>query len=192
MSESIVQVSASTVLREEHQVILRVLRVLGRLVSKSERGEGLELSSLRQCVEFFRFFADACHHAKEEDLYFPALEARGIPRENGPIGTMMYEHTLARGFVRDMDVALDDFECGQDEAEGEFRTAARLYIELLNNHITCKEDNVLFKMGDKVLTEQDQSLLCSKFCEAGCRSFGGKSREELEQLAAGLEEQWGG
>ena len=58
MSESIVQVRASTVLREEHQVILRVLRVLGRLVSKSERGEGLELSSLRQCVEFFRFFAN--------------------------------------------------------------------------------------------------------------------------------------
>ncbi len=52
--------------------------------------------------------------------------------------------------------------------------------------ITYKEDNVLFNMGEKVLTEQDQSLLCSRFCETTCRSFAGKRREELEQLAAGI------
>ena len=56
---------------------------------------------------------------------------------------------------------------------------------MLTNHID-KEDNVLFNMGDSVMTEDDQGSLCSQFCEVGCRSFGGKKREELEQMAAAL------
>ena len=42
-------------------------------------------------------------------------------------------------------------------------------------------------MGDSVMTEDDQGSLCSQFCEVGCLSFGGKKREELEQLADELE-----
>ena len=189
MSESKADVKASTELREEHQVILRVLRVLDRRVTRLERGEGLELASLRQCVEFFRYFADACHHAKEEDLFFPVLESRGVPNENGPIGCMLHEHTQARGFTRDMVDALDAVEVDDSGAEGRFRTAARQYIALLNSHID-KEDNVLFNLGDQALTEQDQTALCSQFNEVACRSFGGKRREELEQLASDLQGRW--
>jgi len=37
---------------------------------------------------------------------FPAMESRGLTREGGPIGMMLYEHKLARGFVRKMHDAL--------------------------------------------------------------------------------------
>jgi hemerythrin-like domain-containing protein len=64
------------VLRAEHQVIRRVLRILCRLIERAEAGDGFEGEALAHCVEFFHLFADLCHHAKEEDLLFPALEAR--------------------------------------------------------------------------------------------------------------------
>ncbi len=179
----------TSVLRAEHQIILRVVRVLQHLVQRAESGQGFELASFRECVEFFRLFADACHHAKEEDLLFPVLEERGIPRENGPIGMMLYEHTLARGFTKDMGEALDDYERQESEATERFLSAARQYAELLTNHI-FKEDNVLFTMGDNVMNENDQSNLCSKFCAVQCGSFGGKKREELERLAETLENRW--
>lgn len=179
----------SEVLRSEHRVILRVLRVLEDLVTRSEGGGRLELAPLRRCVEFFRLFADACHHAKEENLLFPALELRGIPREGGPIGVMLEEHRMARGFTREMAEALKGCANDEDRAEIRFRTAARSYVELLTQHIQ-KEDNVLFVIGDRVLTEEDQNGLCSQFCEVGCRAFEGRCREELMRIAEELEQEW--
>ncbi len=179
----------TTELREEHKVIVRVLDVLNRLVARAESGQGFETASFRRCVEFFRFFADACHHAKEEDLLVPALELRGVPRENGPIGCMLEDHRLAREFTRQMGEALDAAAQGDAEGDQRFRDAAHQYIALLTDHI-FKEDNVLFNMGDNVLTSEDQDSLCGKFCEVRCRSFGGKKREELERIADELEAQW--
>mgnify|MGYP000753666721 CR=1 FL=1 len=46
---------------------------------------------LTEAVDFFRMFADRCHHAKEENHLFPAMEAKGMPREGGPTGVMLYE-----------------------------------------------------------------------------------------------------
>ena len=53
-----------------------------------------------------------------------------------------------------------------------------------------REDNVLFKMGDHAMTDGDRQELCSKFCEVGCETFGGKKREELEAVADELERHW--
>lgn len=189
MSDALTDQMPSEVLRAEHQVILRVIGVLQQLVIRSEQGKGFEKESLRRCVEFFRHFADACHHAKEEDLLFPALEARGMPREGGPIGVMLYEHTLARGFTKSMGEALDACDQGDAGGEGRFREAAKEYIELLTNHIG-KEDDCLFPMGDNALSDDDQQSLCGKFCEVSCRTFGGRSREQLASIADELEAQW--
>ncbi len=179
----------TAVLMAEHQVILRVIAVLGRLIDRAESDGRIEFEALRSCVEFFRFFADACHHAKEEDLLFPVLEDRGIPREGGPIGVMLYEHTVARGLTRDMGDALEAARRGEVEARKRLSTAARQYIELLTNHI-YKEDHVLFAMGEQAMTDEDRTSLCSKFREVGRKSFGGKRREDLEHLADQLERDW--
>ena len=179
----------SQVLKDEHAVIKRVLRVLEQLVIRSERGEGFESESLAKCVEFFRLFADACHHAKEEDLLFPVLESRGIPRDGGPIGVMLEDHRVARGFTKEMGDALAAVDGGDDAGVGRFQSAARHYFDLLRGHID-KEDNILYVMGDRVMTDDDQKSLCGKFCEVGCQSFGGKKREELERIADDLEARW--
>jgi len=170
-------------------VILRVIEVLGRLVARAERSDSFEGQAFGKCVEFFRFFADACHHAKEEDLLFPVLEARGIPRENGPIGMMLYEHGIARQLTQQMADALAEVDEHGDSATRRFLDAAHQYRDLLTQHI-FKEDNVLFTMGDRVLRPDDQTQLCGKFCDVACRSFGGKKRAELEAIATELESQW--
>ena len=62
-------------------------------------------------------------------------------------------------------------------------------VGMLRDHI-FKEDNVLFNMGDNVMTEADQTLLCGRFGEVGCRAFEGKQREELTAIADELEARW--
>ena len=177
------------VLKQEHQVILRVLVVLEKLTDRSENGT-FEYSSLIQCIEFFELFADACHHAKEEKQLFPVLEERGVPREGGPIGVMLYEHGVARSLVGQMrDTLLRRGDGDDPELAGAFRQTARSYIHLLRQHIQ-KEDNILFEIGDQVMTEADQQMLDERFCAVACETFGGRRSEELEALANELEARW--
>jgi hypothetical protein len=40
------------------------------------------------------------------------------------------------------------------------------------------------------MTEADQTLLCRRFGDVGCRAFEGKQREELAAIADELEARW--
>lgn len=182
--------SPVTTLRAEHQLILRVVGVLQRLVERFEQSGEFAEPSFAKCVEFIRLFADACHHGKEEDLLFPVLESRGIPREGGPIGVMLYEHQVARAHTKDMVGALADVRTGDAAARTRFCKAARQYADLLTDHI-YKEDNILFNMGDRMMNPDDHAVLTPKFCDVNCRLFDGKRREALERIADDLDAEWG-
>ena len=89
-------------------------------------------------------------------------------------GVMLYEHKLARRHTKEMADALGALDAGDKNAERRFNVAAHEYIELLTNHIH-KEDNVLFDMGDRVMSDDDQTTLCKRFCEVGCRPWVARS-----------------
>ena len=73
----------------EHDIIKRALSVLEKVVAQIESGQSVPDEFPKWAPQFFRHFADQCHHAKEEDLLFPLLKERGIPEEGGPIGCML-------------------------------------------------------------------------------------------------------
>lgn len=73
--------NSTTVLRKEHQVILKVLDALDCFLDAGTQHGNWHWDALEECVTFFRLYADACHHGKEEDLLFPELVAKGMPRE---------------------------------------------------------------------------------------------------------------
>lgn len=139
-------------LRHEHEVILRALALSERLGQSLESGEAVDRKALAWLVEFFRIFADRCHHGKEEEHLFPALERCGIPKEGGPLGVMLHEHEEGRALVRAM-------------AEGDDRLAAeaiRGYVTLLRAHIE-KENSVLFPLAEQVLPDEEQEKLVHAF-----------------------------
>lgn len=171
-------------LREEHQLILKVLDVLQVLLEKADGGEW-DLDAVQECVEFFRLFADACHHGKEEDLLFPELESRGMPRDGGPIAVMLFEHKQGRGFVQRMAKALEEARGGAAEPLTRLENAARSYLELLRAHIH-KEDNVLFNMADQIVDRSGCDRLCAQYDVVCARHFEGQTKEQLEALASNL------
>src|SRR5512147_1720406 len=92
-------------LKDEHEGILLMLVILGKACAKLEKQQKVDLNHLEQMVDFFKIFADKCHHGKEEDLLFPEMEKAGIPKERGPIGVMLVEHGKGRDYVRGMNEA---------------------------------------------------------------------------------------
>ena len=124
--------STSNWLRREHRVIERVLRVLRSLVGKFEAGGAFPADDFRDCVKFFRLFADACHHGKEEDLLFPAMEAQGMPHDTGPIAVMLYEHRVGRECVKKMATELDAHAAGDEKAPNTHLTPRKTYDQSLD------------------------------------------------------------
>jgi hemerythrin-like domain-containing protein len=178
--------SASARLRDEHVLILRVADVLERLVERSEAGGETDFDAFADCVIFVRLFADCCHHGKEEDLLFPALEARGMPRHTGPIAVMLEEHRIGRGYANRMKEALEPARAGGEEALSRLLSGARDYVQLIRNHI-LKEDHVLFEIADQMVRGPACLSLCGEYDVVCARRFEGHTKEELEAMAADLE-----
>lgn len=143
------------ILKEEHEIIKKGLSIL----EVSTRNAGvISVSEIEKLLMFFDEFVDKCHHAKEEQSLFPLIEMKGIPKEGGPIGVMLFEHEKGRMLRRAMLSTLKDFEKNFDA----FRDYARDFISLLNEHI-YKENNILFPMADIVLSRSDKEKLFNDF-----------------------------
>lgn len=149
------------ILMNEHRVIERALTLLELATVKMERGVKVSLEALNMLLKFFQVFADRCHHGKEEDVLFPLLEVRGVPRDGGPIEVMLYEHQVGRSYVKALRESLEVLD-KYVEAKTKFINNALNYISLLRNHI-YKEDNILFKIALQVLTKDDNEKLMREF-----------------------------
>ncbi len=174
-------------LQEEHQAIKRMLRIAGKVSEKLESGEEINPEHLEQIVEFIRVFADRCHHGKEEDLLFVAMEEAGIPKEGGPIGVMLAEHDMGRGYVRGLSEAVTRYKAGERGVSPAIVENARNYIALLSQHID-KEDNILYPMADMHLTEDQQKALLEGFERVERERIGPGRHEAFHQLLDRLQE----
>lgn len=168
-------------LKDEHKGIKLMLQIIGRICDMLESGKNIDPEHLEQIVEFIKVFADQCHHAKEEDLLFPAMEKAGIPREGGPIGVMLSEHTLGRTYVRKLGDAVGDYKAGNRQASHTIIENARAYITLLSQHID-KEDNVLYPMADKLLPKEKQEQLLKEFETIENERIGAGKHDEFHEL----------
>ena len=147
-------------LMAEHELIERGLVLLEKVVARIDAGQHLPDGFSAWAIRFFQQFADKCHHAKEEDVFFPVLKQRGIPEQGGPIGVMLHEHVLGRDCVGRMQAASQ----GQPFDARMFADAARQYVPLLRQHI-FKENNVLFRMAERVMSEADDADVTSRFSQ---------------------------
>ena len=174
---------ATELLSDEHRVIERVLAVVEKLTATPvER----RLDSWKKALDFFRHFADRCHHFKEEQVLFPAMEERGIPRDGGPIGMMLMEHEEGRGYVRSMLAAITLAETKNEAAKDTLLENARAYLRLLREHIQ-KEDEILFRIADDVIPPDEQKQLLRSFEEHEAKEIGTGVHEKYLKLVEELE-----
>src|SRR3989304_1953250 len=180
-------VTPTEALKEDHRVIERLCRVLGHAAQRLDQGQAVSPSVFRGALAFIRNFADRCHHGKEEDCLFPALEQHGIPRHGGPGGGMLGEHGEGRAVVRGMAGALGEYEKGDKTAATALARNARGYVSLLTDHIP-KEDNILYPMGEGVLSPQAKAQLLEKFEALERERLGPGKHQEYINLVGKLEE----
>ncbi len=168
---------ATARLRADHELILRALAVLERLGQRLERGEAVNREALAWLSDFFTTFVDRCHHGKEEQHLFPALERHGLPRDGGPVGVMLFEHEEGRGMLRTM----------RQQEDSKTAVAIRQYARLLRAHID-KENGILFPLAEHVIPGQEHQRLVQAFDALEEAVVGRDVHERLLTELARLEE----
>ncbi len=182
-------VSAIEALKDEHRVIEKALKILEKAVDELKKNNNTPQKIFDELIDFIKFFADKCHHGKEENILFPLLEARGIPKEGGPIGVMLAEHEEARGYVKALSEFIQQYYSGDKTAVNGIVTNALNYINLLSQHIQ-KEDNILYPMGESFLNEKDHEELIEKFEEIEKEKIGFGKHENYIKLIEKLEKEF--
>lgn len=180
---------ATDILKSEHRVIEQTLTCLERIAQESRNQGRLEAEAAHEAIEFFRIFADRCHHGKEESHLFPAMEAKGFPRDGGPTGVMLAEHEDGRAHVRAMAAAVDEAAAGQPKAIEAFSTHAQAYINLLREHIE-KEDHCLFSMANQAFSSEDQAALLAEFDRVESEEIGAGTHEKFLAIAERLADRY--
>jgi hemerythrin-like domain-containing protein len=178
--------TATAILREQHRLILRVVDAFERALATRDALPPAE--DIEAFVTFFRLFTDACHHGKEEDVLFTALEADGL---TGALDAMREEHRFGRAIVASMAAALPAVRAGEAASVAAFREYAGAYIDFIRVHI-AREDDGVFEMADNRIAGHACVALCDAY-ETVCRGrFEGRSIDELEGMGDGLIARYGG
>ncbi|MFO7609905.1 MAG: hemerythrin domain-containing protein [Candidatus Krumholzibacteriia bacterium] len=179
------------ILSDEHRIIEGVLDGLTAFAARAGNGaaadDGEDRRLLGRYAEFFRTFADQCHHGKEEELLFRAMEAQGMPAACSPTAVMRQEHEEGRLHVRAL-TRLAEGDGPLTAAErARLRETAGEYAGLLRAHIE-KEDGILFPMADRLLDGETTGRLAAAFDHFECSHMGHGVHERLHELALSLME----
>lgn len=181
--------TATTALRSEHDHILAMLACLRAACAAAGSNDRFDAETFQAGLDFSRSYADAWHHAKEENHLFPALEAEGMPRHGGPIAVMLQEHVQGRSYVRKIAEHLEAASSGDAEARSIVLNYTMAYADLLTGHIQ-KENGILFNMADQVLPSQVQARLEQDYQTAIPDGANAETGAHYERMVAALCERW--
>ena len=167
-------------LRKDHFMIEKMMRALNVTADLLMSGKAIPAQFLDQALDFTRNFTNVCHHGKEEDSLFPALERNGMPREGGPIARMIFEHTVTKQLAEKLEVSAKEYlQSGERE---QLVADIRAYTDHVSQHLT-KENFRLFVMADRILkTKADEVNKELSEVELAKLSALGRTRTYYEQL----------
>jgi uncharacterized protein len=168
-------------LMDDHQAAEKVIAAVERGFANSD---GPEPALVAAAVDFFTAYLEGCHHQKEEQHLFPLLEARGLPRQGGPLAVMLTEHEENRRMLAEFERLGLSYARGDKANLEPLKTLFSAYAALMKQHF-WKENDILYPMGLRVLSGSDGAGLVAGF-EACERAVGADARKRYYALATEL------
>ena len=174
------EVTAS--LRKDHDIIKKVLKATEISITMLTEGKEIPPAILLDTVDFITNFIDRCHHTKEEQGLFPALEATGMPKENSAIGTMLKEHEEARKIADQIKNAVESYLGNKNEqSKSMLIQYCEAYVNHIDKHI-LKEDTRLFIIAERRLKGKENDV-GNAIDSVETENIGTEGRKQYEEKA---------
>ncbi len=128
----------------EHRVIEKMIALIERAVPIIERAGTIDGVLVDTLADFIRTYADRCHHGKEEEIFFRALERKRLVEEHRQImNELIEEHKWGRTKVSQLLKAKNEFLGGTQVALLEIVACLKEIAAFYPKHIE-KEDKHFF------------------------------------------------
>jgi len=142
---------ATDVIRREHVSIANMISVLQEMGGAFALKHTLSTHDMLDTVHFFLRFGDTMHHAKEEQILFPAL-ARVDADSQPLLDNLLAEHQHARVLLGKLEASF----ARQDWAA--YFVIGGEHCQLLHEHL-LRENSELLPLIDRLFSAEEQSRL---------------------------------
>lgn len=146
-------------LMHEHRLIERMVALITKQAEAIQRGVEPDTEFIGGAVEFFRVYADRCHHGKEEELLFKELGNKNLsPELSEVMRELIQEHKQGRIMVGNLNKANQNHAM-QNADHGE---VVRLLIELASfypKHIEKEDKHFFFPVMEYFAREEMDRML---------------------------------
>lgn len=170
--------TADAVLRKEHTVILKVVNALREDVEALRQGETVEPERIRKALDFFENFADACHHRKEERVYFPAVGKEAGAPQHIMISSFLNDHNWYRTLLDQVRAGVEN-----DRVDPSIAEPLAAYLSSVSLHIF--RENRCMQRVEPWLSPESEKELIRGFGEIE-EDLGGNFHQKYKRLAAEL------
>lgn len=174
-------------LMHEHRLIERMIALMGRELERLNRGEEPDLRFIDHSTDFFRYFADACHHGKEDQFLFPAALAKPDLEERYRklTGRLQREHVYARSLTQRLEKAASGRHAGGGaESVQAIRDALHRIVQFYPRHIATEDKEYFHQVMDCFDKDEQQAMLL-EFDKVEKRVLHERYREMVQEHEGG-------
>ena len=151
--------SATEILRKDHEQIKRLEKVVSKCYKELYAGKKIPLSDIEKITMIISEFLDSIHYSREEGSYFPCVASYDSLKKE--IRTFLIEHEFGRRIAQKISKHLSRWKNGEDAREPVARFL-RTYSIYLNDHISKEED--FFDEAEKiVLSKEEEQEMYEQF-----------------------------
>lgn len=169
-------------LTREHRIVGQVCDACLRELDRADVTGVLDAVEIERFVEFFRFFTNACHDPKEEDLFFTMLHRKGMSWGEDPLAGLVREHEEMRVLLDAAAGWMPHLKSGERNAVRPLCRDLRSYANLVEEHMR-KEEIGVFAHALDTLTEAEHDELTLAFENIACDEGDEGVHQYYSQLA---------
>lgn len=167
----------------EHRLIERMIRVMEVLLVDSEAQSKVDPGKVDTIIHFIRSYADRCHHGKEEDILFRALDRKPLSSEHRRImDELVEDHKLGRRITLSLLEANERYKRGDTAGLPVIADRFRSLVEFYPRHIE-KEDKHFFMPVMGYFSPEEKEAMIREGHESDSRLL----QEEYVELVKTLE-----
>jgi len=172
-------------LMREHRLIERLVALMKAELERIKSTGRADPDFLLTAADFFRSYADRCHHGKEEDILFRDLAQKSLQEEHRLImAELVEDHRGGRRLVKELRAARDGYVRGDPAALGHIRAAMEKLVEFYPRHI-LKEDKGFFFPCMDYFSDEEKARMLAEFAEFDQKMIHEKYERTVETWEAG-------
>ena len=146
----------------EHKAIKLILSVMSNISESIKDKKVFYTNDVEKIVDFLSVYVDKCHRNKEEAVFYPALLMTKYPTEEMPVGMLINEHKIGKGYLDEITCCVENCKIGSTFSCERIADCMANYVQLIQDHI-LKEENDYFPLANKALSVEAQKEISKQF-----------------------------